>query len=223
MQEELAIEKRTVERFKIRTVLFHWTHTIAFLALIVTGLILFVPWFGAAAAGGATRVIHRIFAVLFVVLPVLYFPLNIKESIHFVKESLIGYDLSDLGWMMAAPDYYFGGDEDKMPPQGHANTGQKMWQTVCILTYVLFLITGAIMWFLRGSVSPAVFQWSMLIHSVAFLLAFIMLFVHVYLGVLHPRMNESLKSMLDGKISPHYAKHHYGNWYDEISEGETKH
>ena len=104
MQKELAIEKRTVERFKMRTVVFHWIHLIAFLALIVTGLILFIPWFGAVAAGGTTRVIHRIFAVLFIVLPILYFPFNAKESLHFVKESIIGYGKDDIGWALAAPD-----------------------------------------------------------------------------------------------------------------------
>lgn len=214
---------RTVERFRMRTVWFHWVHTTAFLALIITGMILFVPWFGPVAAGGATRVIHRIFAVIFIAGPIVYFPFNPKESIHFIKESIF-YGLGDLGWMMAAPDYYFGGPEHKMPPQGHSNTGQKMWQTVILLTGGVFLITGAIMWFFRGSVSPAVFQWCMVLHSVAFFLAFVMLLVHVYLGAIHPRMTESFRSIMDGKISIHYARSHYGKWYEETLEsGKKKH
>ncbi len=216
------MEPRTVERFKKRTVVFHWVHTAAFLMLIVTGLILFVPWFGEAAAGGATRVLHRVFAVVFVAAPFFYLPLNLRESIHFVKESfLLGKD--DIGWMRSAPDYYFGGREDKMPPQGHSNTGQKMWGQVCIGTGIIFLVTGTIMWFFRGDVPAGVFQWSMVLHSVAFFIAFLMLFVHVYLGVIHPRMTESLKSMLDGKISVHYAKSHYGKWFRETVEGVEEH
>ncbi len=216
------MEPRIVERFKKRTVVFHWVHTLAFLMLIITGLILFVPWFGEGAAGGATRIIHRVFAVVFVVAPLFYLPLNLKQSIHFFKESFL-LGKGDLGWMMAAPDYYFGGPEEKMPPQGHSNTGQKMWGQVCIGTFIVFLITGIILWFFRGDVSPGVFQWAMVFHSIAFFVAFLMLFVHVYLGVIHPRMTESLKSMLDGKVSVHYAKSHYGKWYSEVAEEGEEH
>lgn len=212
---------RTVERFKKRTVGFHWIHTLAFLVLIVTGLILFVPWFGEVAAGGATRILHRIFAIVFIAVPLLYLPFNFRQSLHFIKEVFsIGKD--DIGWMKAAPDYYFGGPEEKMPPQGHSNTGQKMWGQVCFATGVVFLITGAIMWFFKGSVSPGVFQWAMVFHSLAFVLAFIMLLVHVYLGVIHPRMSESFRSMIDGKVSQHYAKSHYGKWYRETVEDTSE-
>jgi len=44
-----------------------------------------------------------------------------------------------------------------------------------------------------------------------------MLIVHAVLGALHPRMSESLRSMITGKVSRSYAKSHYGKWYEEIS------
>jgi formate dehydrogenase subunit gamma len=122
-----------------------------------------------------------------------------------------------MGWLMAAPSYYFGGPEEKMPPQGHVNTGQKLWQFIVLATGALFLISGFIMLVLKDSVAPEVFQWSVIAHDVAFILAFLMLLVHIYTGSLHPRMTESFRSMLNGKISVNYAKHHYGKWYDTIS------
>jgi len=66
-------EPRVVERFKKRTIWFHWIHTIAFLVLIFTGAILFFPGIGAPAAGGMTRFIHRIAVVIFVAAPLIYF------------------------------------------------------------------------------------------------------------------------------------------------------
>ena len=107
-----------------------------------------------------------------------------------------------------------------MPPQGHVNTGQKMWQFIVLGTGILFLISGFIMWFLKGIVSTGLFQWCVILHDIAFLLAFLMLLVHIYLGIIHPRMTESLRSMWDGKISKKYASSHYGKWYDEISASE---
>jgi formate dehydrogenase subunit gamma len=104
-----------------------------------------------------------------------------------------------------------------MPPQGHVNTGQKMWQLIVLGTGFLFLVSGILMWFFKDSLSPGVFQWSVIVHDIAFILALLMLLVHVYLGVIHPRMTESLRSMWDGKISKTYARNHYGKWYDEVT------
>ncbi|MFC1914060.1 formate dehydrogenase subunit gamma [Chloroflexota bacterium] len=212
-------EPRVVERFRKRTIWFHWIHTLAFLVLIVTGAILFFPGLGGAAAGGLTRFIHRIAVVFFVGAPLLYLVFNPGMSLHFIRETLT-WGKDDIGWLKAAPFYYFGGDEEKMPPQGHVNTGQKMWQFLVLGTGILFLISGFIMWFLKDIVSTGLFQWCVIIHDIAFLLAFLMLLVHIYLGVIHPRMTESLRSMWDGNISKEYAGSHYGKWYKEISENE---
>jgi len=107
-----------------------------------------------------------------------------------------------------------------MPPQPHVNTGQKMWQLVVLGTGFLFVLTGVVIWFLRDIVPAGVFQWFIIVHDVAFIFGFLMLLVHIYLGAIHPRMVESFRSMLDGKISPTYARHHYGKWYDDVSQSE---
>jgi len=212
-------EVRVVERLKKRTIWFHWIHTAAFLILIVTGAILFFPGIGGLAAGGMTRLIHRIAVVIFVVAPIIYFFINPRMALHFVKETLT-WGKADIDWLQAAPLYYFGGSEEKMPPQGHVNTGQKMWQLIVLGTGILFFITGLIMWFFKGTVPAGLFQWCVIIHDVAFVLVFLMLLVHIYLGIIHPRMTESLRSMWDGRISKTYAKSHYGKWYKEISASE---
>jgi formate dehydrogenase subunit gamma len=198
---------------------FHWVHTAAFLILIITGAILFVPGLGSPAAGGITRLLHRIAVIFFVACPVIYAVLAPRLAWNFIKECFI-WGVDDIKWVTRAPDYYFGGDEDKMFPQGHINTGQKMWQLIVVVTAVLFLLSGLIMWFLKGIVTPALFQWCVILHDVAFILVFLMLLVHIYLGAIHPRMTESFRSMLDGKISKQYARSHYGKWYDKIAGGK---
>jgi formate dehydrogenase subunit gamma len=213
------LERRTVERFKKRTIWFHWIHSAAFLALLITGGILFLPGCGAAAAGGTTRLIHRIAAVVFIGAPVIYFFLNPRMSLRFIKETLT-WGRDDVKWVRQAPDYYFGGDEERMPPQGQVNTGQKMWQFIALASGVLFLVSGLIMWFLRDALATGAFQWAVIVHDDAFILALLMFLVHIYLGVLHPRMTESLRSMWDGKISEKYARSHYGKWFEETTPGQ---
>lgn len=212
-------EARIVERHKMRTVWFHWIHTLAFLVLLITGAILFFPHLGNIAAGNVSRIIHRIAAIVFILGPLVYIPFNPKMSLHFIKEVFV-WGRGDIQWLMKAPDYYFGGDESKMPPQGHVNTGQKMWQLIVLVTGGIFLVTGIMMWFLKDIVPPNVFQWSLISHDIAFAISFLMLLVHIYLGIIHPRMTESLNSMLDGKISATYAEHHYSKWYEETAKKE---
>ncbi len=213
-------EPRVIERFKKRTVWFHWIHTASFIVLLVTGAILFLPGLGGPAAGGITRSIHRIAVVFFVGVPIVYFIINPKMSLQFIKETLT-WGKDDFLWLCRAPDYYFGGDESKMMPQGHVNTGQKMWEFIVLATGILFVVSGFFMWFLKDVLSPGVFQWFMIVHDVAFILAFLMLLVHIYTGSLHPRMTESLRSMWDGKVSESYARSHYGKWYDEKAKGKS--
>ena len=213
-------EARVIERFKKRTVWFHWVHTASFLVLLITGAILFLPGLGGPAAGGITRSIHRIAVVFFVGVPIVYFIINPKMSLKFIKETLT-WGKGDFQWICRAPDYYFGGDDSKMMPQGHVNTGQKMWEFIVLATGMLFVLSGFFMWFLKDVLSPGVFQWFVIVHDIAFILAFLMLLVHIYTGSLHPRMTESLRSMWDGKVSKTYASSHYGKWYDEIAKGKS--
>ena len=212
-------EPRVVKRFRKCTIWFHWTHTLSFLVLLITGAILFLPGLGAPAAGGLTRFIHRIAVVFYVVAPIAYTLSSPKTSLHFIKETLT-WGRDDIRWFFRAPDYYFGGDEKKMIPQGHINSGQKMLQLIIIVTGILFVISGIILWFFKGTVSPDFFQWTLIIHDIAFVVAFLILLVHIYLGAIHPRMTESLRSIWDGKISKKYARSHYQKWYDTLTTGD---
>ncbi len=207
--------KRTIQRFRKRSIALHWVHSAAFIILVVTGLLLYVPAFGGAASGGATRLLHRIAAVLFGAAPLIYAVTNPRSAWHFIKESF-RWGRADVGWVKAAPDYYFGGDEDKMPPQPHINTGQKMWQLIVILSSAVFLVTGALVWFFGTGLPTGFISWCVVVHDVAFIVVLLMFLVHVYLGSIHPRMTESFRSMLDGKVSAEYARSHYQRWYEDI-------
>ena len=210
-------EIQEVERFKLRARFLHWTIAAIVLLLAITGVFFFVPGWGLAAAGGYSGLIHRIFAVALVGVGLTYAVAFPRSAWSFIKESF-SYGRDDIGWARAALGYYFGGDESKMPPQGHINAGQKLWCLCIIVCGLLLVITGAIMWFFKPNVPPAVFQWSVFVHDLAFIGGTCFFFVHFILGALHPRMSESLRSMWLGKISVKYAKSHYGKWYDKISK-----
>ena len=210
---------KEIERYRKPTRLLHWVHSGAFVLLFLTGLVLFIPQLGFLAQDSVTRVIHRVAAVIFVILPLIYLFANWKVSCKSLKEAFT-WEADDIDWLKAAPRYYYLGDEKSMPPQGHMNTGQKMWWFMVIVFGVIFIITGFIMWFLKTVAPAALLQWTTLVHDIAFIVTGAMLFVHIYLGVIHPLMTEAWGSMARGKVSAEYAKSHHAKWYDEVTRGK---
>jgi len=211
-----------VERYRKPTRILHWVHSAAFVLLFLTGLVLFIPQLGFLAEDSWTRVIHRIAAVVFVLAPAIYIPMNWKASMKGIKEAFT-WGVDDIGWLQAAPRYYFLADESAMPPQPHMNSGQKLWWFMVIVFGVIFVITGLIMWFLKNIAPAELLQWMVFAHDVAFITTGAMFFVHVYLSVLHPLMGPARvgawSSMARGKVSVDYARSHHAKWYKEITRG----
>jgi len=212
---------KEVERYGRATRYLHWTHAVAFTILLLTGLILFVPALGFLAEDSWTRVLHRIAAVVFVLAPMIYIPLNWRGTRRGVMDAF-RWGREDTKWLLAAPRYYFLCDEEAMPPQGHMNTGQKMWWLIVLVFSSLFIITGGIMWFAKSIAPAGLLQWAVIVHDVSFVVTILMFFVHIYMSVVHP-LTRPLKggswaSMVSGRMSADFAKAHYGKWYDEVAD-----
>lgn len=207
-----------VEKYSKPTRILHWVHLVSFCILFLTGLVLFIPQLGFLAQDSVTRVIHRIGAAIFIIAPLIYIPMNWGSTKRGIKEAF-SWGASDIGWLKAAPRYYFLGDEKDMPPQGSMNTGQRLWWLIVLVSGVIFTVTGLIMWFAKTSAPAALLQWMVFFHDVAFILAGTMLLLHIYLGLFHPLMNEAWKSIYKGTISAEYAKKHHAKWYEEVAKG----
>ena len=210
-----------IERYRKPTRILHWTHVAAFVILFLTGLILFIPQLGFLAEDSWTRLLHRIAAAVFIIAPLIYLSLNWKATLRGIKDAFT-WGEEDIGWLKAAPRYYFLCDKKAMPPQEHMNTGQKMWWFMVIVFGLIFVITGIVMWAAKTAAPAALLQWMVFIHDIAFIATGCMLFVHIYLSVAHPLMRPlrtgAWSSMVRGKVSVEYARSHHGKWYDKISK-----
>jgi formate dehydrogenase subunit gamma len=217
MREKMA-DQRNIVRYSRHSRTLHWMHTAAFVILLLTGL---ARMLHQAPSGGfhVVSIIHRVAAGMFVLLPLLYYFIWPQQVREFIK-SLFQWNKTDIQWLKAAPPYYFGSSENKMPPQGWINPGQRAWELVIIITGIVFIITGIPLWFFEFSVPLAFYQWALSIHAVAFIVVTIFFLLHIYLGVFHPRFKESLRSMLDGRISAKYARAHYRKWFEKEKIGK---
>ncbi len=199
----------TLERF------LHWTHTATFIPLALTGFILFASWLQPLAQGEAgifVRLVHRIAAVIFAGVPLVYAVAQPRRMLMNAREflSFSGYDLL---WLKAAFPYYVLGRHEDMPPQPRFNTGERMNAVVTAVGTVVFVITGVPMWFLRGLMPVGLYQGLVVVHDLAFIATFTMFMIHFYLAVIHPLMWQSLVSMRYGVVSESYAREHHAMWY----------
>mgnify|MGYP000440653817 CR=1 FL=1 len=192
----------------------HWIHTASFVPLAITGMILYFPFLQPLAQGSAgqlIRLIHRIAAIVFGALPILYFVTQPRRLLMNLREFLI--EKEDIGWLKNAFGYYVLGKHGVMPPQGRFNAGEKMNGLVMCVAWVVFGITGLAMWFGKGVLPPELFRWMVILHDVAMIVSVCMLLVHLYLAIAHPLMWAGLVSMRFGVTSAEYAAEHHAKWY----------
>ncbi len=216
-----------VVRFTAAERLAHWVHFGAFTVLLGTGLFVYVPWFqpfATGSAGEASRLAHRIAAVVFIGAPLIYLVFSPREFFYSLKESF-AWGKDDWGWLRNAWNYYTHGHAGTMPPQGKYNAGQKLNALTQIVTFALFTITGLVMWFGKGVVAPTIFMWSVVIHDLSVIATVVLFMLHLYLVAAHPIHRESITSMFEGTVTEEYAQEHHGKWLTERvyrKRGENK-
>jgi formate dehydrogenase subunit gamma len=211
-----------VERYRRPTRILHWFIAVSFVVLFFTGIVLFLPTpIATLAQDSWSRLLHRVFAIVFIVPPVIYAATNWKATAKGLKEAF-SWGEEDMGWLKAAPRYYFLSDEEAMPPQGHMNTGQKLWWLIVIVLGSVLVATGIVMWAFKTIAPAGLLRWMVLAHDVAFVATGCMFFVHVYLSVAHPLMRPlktgAWSSMARGWVSADYARSHHAKWYAETVE-----
>jgi formate dehydrogenase subunit gamma len=213
-QEGHVFQIRWIPKYTFTERLLHWVHTVSFIPLVITGLVLYLDALRPLAQGEAgqwMRWVHRLAAILFIAEPVIYGILQPRRLWMHIKE--FSFDRDDLGWIKNAYGYYVKGRHEVMPPQGRFNTGEKMNGMIMIVTWILFTVTGLIMWFGKGWVAPELFRWMVVIHDLTMIAAVSIFIVHLYLAVAHPLMWAALVSMRFGVTSASYAAEHHSKWY----------
>jgi formate dehydrogenase subunit gamma len=206
------MEPRTITRFRKRAILFHWLFAVTFIVMFITGGIMFFDLTG-MAGGVQIRLVHRVAAVFFVLLPVIYILIDPASAIDFLKRAF-RWDRDALAWLRSSLRFY-SGRKVQMPPQGYINGDQKLWQLIVITTGLVLALSGTVLWFFKLNIPLVSYQWVLLVHAASFVVVLFMFPVHFYLTTLHSSFEESLSSMMDGKVSASYAREHCRKWFKE--------
>jgi formate dehydrogenase subunit gamma len=191
----------------------HWITAICFVLMVLSGLSMFHPMLfflsGLFGGGQWTRAVHPWIGC---VLLVSY----LGMIVQFWRENLP--ERSDVEWMKSI-GLVLQNEEERAPPAGRNNAGQKMvFWSMALLIPVLFL-TGLVIWevYFGEATSIPVQRAAVLIHSLAAIAAILVWVVHVYAGIW---VRNSVRAMTQGYVTPGWAWRHHRKWLRELASGQ---
>ena len=207
---------------------WHWTNLASVTVLAITGAVLFIPGLGDGLSQETLKIgqlLHRIFAVVFIVIPLVISVIKPSEFGHSFKHIFTKWDDDDKEFMKKFPKYLFAPSKVHMPKQRAVKSGQRISDGFLFFLMIVIAITGAVMW---GAEFFAVPEWlfslALLGHDLSFLGMLLILVIHVYLGsgLFKPYRRLPRLMFGDGLISESDALYHWGHWAeDELKSGEN--
>jgi formate dehydrogenase subunit gamma len=199
-----------VLRYDFSERLTHWTAALSYIYLLLTGLAFWSPWcfwIAAMLGGGQTsRTLHPWIGLIFF-LAVMYMYSMWSGQMHSTE--------SDKQWWRSLK-YYVQNEDDKMPPAGRYNAGQKILFWSFFYSAILLLLTGLVLWFPESI--PWNLRWlryiAVFLHPVVALATIANFMIHIYMSVFAER--GAIDSMVQGDVSLHFAKRYHPKWHEEI-------
>jgi formate dehydrogenase subunit gamma len=192
---------RYVRRFSLTERALHWIHASAFLTLLATGLILYVPRL-AEAVGRRPQVkaVHIWTEVAWAGAIVLVVVLGDRAGLRRTLRELDLFDDDDRLWLRRIP-----------ARQGRFNAGQKLNAALTAAFAALFAVSGLLLWLgerdhglrLAGAIR---------LHDALTLASVVLLAGHLYLALLYPATRHALRGITLGTVDREWAREHHAKW-----------
>lgn len=210
-QPERVALHHHILRYNLHERLTHWAAAGSYIYCMCTGLAFWSPWFFwmAAVLGGGqiSRTLHPWFGLIFTGSVVYLFGMWSKQ---------MRFQPVDAAWWKAL-HYYIRNEDDKMPPAGRYNAGQKLLFWTFFWAGLVLLLSGLVLWF--SDYLPWSLRWlryaAVLVHPIAALVTIGNFMIHVYMGVFAER--GAFGSVIRGDVSAAFAKRYHPGWYEEIA------
>jgi formate dehydrogenase subunit gamma len=196
---------RYVRRFSRTERSLHWVNAGFFLALLATGLVLYLPSLE-VAVGRRTLVkdVHFWTGVAWPIALVAVALLGDRRGLIRTASELDGFAADDLRWLAGR----------RPAPQGRFNAGQKMNASLTAALTALFVVSGLLLWFGERDTTLR-FASTVILHDGVAFTAVALLAGHLYLAVIHPATRHAMRGITLGTVSEEWAQHHHPRWERE--------
>ena len=196
-----------IRRFGVTERLLHWVHATGFLAMLATGLILYVPALSEIVARrNLVKNVHIFTAIGWALAIVLVVALGDRRQLAADWREVESLDGDDRRWLRGHP-----------APQGRFNAGQKVNVILTAAFALLFAVSGFFLW-LGERDHRFLFDGTGTVHDTLMYVSVGLLAGHLYLAVIHPRTRHALRGMTLGDVREEWAREHHRKWVETERE-----
>ena len=181
--------------------MLHWVHASAFLVMLGSGLVLYLPrlseWVGNRPV---VKAVHVDTAIVWALALALVVVVGDRHGLRRTLRQLDRFDADDRLWLRRVP-----------APQGRFNAGQKVNAALTAAFAVLFGISGFLLWLGERDVRFR-FGSTIILHDGLMWISLVLLVGHLHLAVLRPATRHSLRGMTRGSVKASWAARHHRKW-----------
>jgi formate dehydrogenase subunit gamma len=218
MRSPTALPNRSdpnlVPRYTHGERLTHWAVAIAYVALFLSGLALFHPffyWLSALFGGGALmRVLHPFLGVAFAILFYAY-------AVRIAGDNR--FSPGDRRWLAHMTEY-MNKTGSEVPVEGKYNAGQKLMYWSMVVVIAVLLVTGILMWrpYFAPGLSLTTRRFASVVHAVMAFIMFVGIGIHIYAAYW---TKGSIRAMTRGTVTRAWARFHHPGWYAKVQGKDT--
>jgi len=199
-----------IRRYSLDERVHHWLSALTYIYCLITGLAFWSPymyWLATLVGGGPTaRFWHPWMGVGFTISMLWMYKLW-RRDMQITEP--------DRRWAKAMK-YYIENEDEKLPPEGRFNYGQKLFFWLMFYGVILLFISGLGLWFVESI--PWSLRWlrytAVTVHVVAALATIAGFIIHVYMGTAMVR--GGFTSIIRGEVTATWAKTHHRLWYEQV-------
>ena len=201
---------RKILRYRVGPRIGHALLASSFVLLLLTGLVLLWSPLAPLAAGGNSRWLHRVGAIGFMLVPILYLIVDRRAAKELLWDSF-HYDRDDWAWLKHVYRYFMGHTVD-MPPQGRLNAGQKLHHAAVVISSAVIVASGLLLWFGKGQLGANGLATTATIHDLAMIVLTVLLVGHLYFTFVY----KALSGMVTGYVPEEEARLEHAKWVAEL-------
>lgn len=201
-----------IQRYSAPERINHWIVAFCFVLAALSGLGFFFPSFNwlmhVLGTPQLARILHPFVGVIMFVAFLLMF-------FRYWKHNLI--DREDLVW---AKNIHKIAQNEEVGDTGRYNFGQKCVFWAAIVSLLLLLISGIVIWrpYFAGAFAIPVIRLALVVHSVSAVGLIIVIMVHIYAALW---VKGTITAMVEGWVPAAWAKKHHPRWYRAVREQQN--
>src|SRR6187431_403555 len=193
--------ERYVRRFSRTERAVHWVHASAFLVLLGSGLVLYLPSL-ATEIGRRPLVkdVHLFTALAWAIALLAVVALGDRRGLRATTRELDVFDADDRRWLLG-----------RHVRQGRFNAGQKLNAALTAAFALLFAVSGALLW-LGERDTRFRLDGTIVLHDILTYASVALVAGHLYLAVIHPTTRHALRGITRGSVREDWAREHHPKW-----------